>query len=146
MTEQDFQKQVWRTYDQITTAEGVRGKVLNVCFTTKSVRAYISGSPEWIRCELIETHTTAKGTNADEQTTIEMLQDKLNRAEQRIKSLELARDNLQEKISKNYIRDLLGAVNMMQQGLAEKKHKIEMIETGLHSVTEIVQKITDVPE
>lgn len=107
MTEQDFQKQVWRTYDQITTAEGVRGKVLNVCFTTKSVRAYISGSPEWIRCELIETHTTAKGANADEQTTIEMLQDKLNRAEQRIKSLELARDNLQEKISKNYIRDLL---------------------------------------
>ena len=73
MTEQEFQKQVWRPYDQITTAGGVKGKVLNVCFTTKSVRAFISGAPEWLRCDLIETHTTGKGGDADDMTIIEEL-------------------------------------------------------------------------
>ena len=63
MTEQEFSRQVWRRYDQITTAEGVKGKVLQVAFNTKSVRAYISGAPEWIRCESIETHTTGKGAD-----------------------------------------------------------------------------------
>ena len=61
MTEQEFIRQVWRPYDKITTAEGVPGKVLGVSFTTKSVRAFISGAPEWVKCELIETHTTGKG-------------------------------------------------------------------------------------
>lgn len=45
MTEQDFLKQIWRPYDQITIADGIRGKVLGVNFSAKSVRAYISGSP-----------------------------------------------------------------------------------------------------
>lgn len=73
MTEQEFSRQVWRMYDQITTADGIKGKVLNVCFTTKSVRAYISGSPEWIKCDMIETHTTGKGGDADDATIIEEL-------------------------------------------------------------------------
>ena len=65
MTEKDFLKQVWRPYDKITTADGVPGKVLGVSFTTKSVRAFISGAPEWVSCTLIETHTTGKGDDVD---------------------------------------------------------------------------------
>ena len=60
-------------YDQITTADGVKGKVLQVAFNTKSVRAYISGSPEWVKCDLIETHTTGKGADGDDTAIIEEL-------------------------------------------------------------------------
>ena len=81
MTEQDFLRQVWRPYDKITTADGVPGKVLGVSFTTKSVRAFISGAPEWVSCTLIETHTTGKGGDGDDLAIIEELHNKvLNQA------------------------------------------------------------------
>ena len=141
MTEQEFQRQVWRMYDQITTADGVKGKVLGVSFTTKSVRAFISGAPEWVRCELIETHTTGKGGDADDAALIDSLREKVLRADKRINDLELECEKLTEKISKNYLKDLLTAVNMIKQGLTEKKNKLEKIDRGLDLITESVSKI-----
>jgi hypothetical protein len=41
---------------------------------------------------------------------------------------------LTEKISKNYLADLLRAVNMMKEGLAEKKSKMEKIDRGLELI------------
>ena len=38
MTEQQFLQQVWRPYDSITTDTGIKGRVQNVCFPTRSVR------------------------------------------------------------------------------------------------------------
>lgn len=143
MTEQDFLKQVWRPYDKITTADGVPGKVLNVCFTTKSVRAFISGAPEWVRCELIETHTTGKGANADEEALIDSLREKVIMADRRINALELERGKLVEKISKNYLGDILKAVNLMQQGLTEKKHKIAQVESGLKQIQDALAKMEE---
>ena len=141
MTEQEFQRQVWRAYDQITTADGVKGKVLNVCFTTKSVRAFISGAPEWVKCELIETHTTGKGGDADDAAIIDELREKVIRADKRINELELEREKLVEKISKNYLGDLLRAINLMQQGITDKKHKIEQIESGLKQIQDVLAKM-----
>jgi peptidoglycan hydrolase CwlO-like protein len=134
MTEQEFQKQVWRPYDQITTADGVKGKVLNVCFTTKSVRAFISGAPEWVRCELIETHTTGKGADGDDAAIIEELHNRIMKQDDEIVRLKNEKAALAEKISKNYLGDLLRAVNLMQQGLQEKKHKMEQIDSGLRQI------------
>ena len=141
MTEQQVQTQVWRPYDKITTAEGVPGKVLGVSFTTKSVRAFISGAPEWVRCELIETHTTGKGGEADDAALIDSLREKVLRADKRINDLELEREKLTEKISKNYLKDLLTAVNMIKEGITEKKNKLEKIDRGLDLITESVSKI-----
>ena len=141
MTEQQFQTQVWRPYDKITTADGVPGKVLGVSFTTKSVRAFISGAPEWVRCELIETHTTGKGGGADDAALIDSLREKVLRADKRINDLELEREKLTEKISKNYLKDLLTAVNMIKEGITEKKNKLEKIDRGLDLITESVSKI-----
>ena len=107
-------------YDQITTADGVKGKVLKVAFNTKSVLAYISGAPEWIRCESIETHTTGKGADG---------------------KLEEERRLLQEKISRNYLGELLRAVNVMQQGLQERKRKHEQIESSLSAIAAVVEKM-----
>lgn len=141
MTEQEFQRQVWRMYDQITTANGVKGKVLNVCFTTKSVRAFISGAPEWVRCELIETHTTGKGGDADDAAIIEELHNKvLNQANQ-IERLQEENMSLKEKVSANRYADILRAVNTIQQGLAEKKSKLEKIDRGLNLIVETLARI-----
>ena len=141
MTEQDFQKQIWRTYDQITTADGVKGKVLGVSFTTKSVRAFISGAPEWVSCTLIETHTTGKGADGDDVAIIEELHNKVLNQSDEINRLREEKKALAEKISKNYLGDLLRAVNLMEQGLREKKHKIDQIDSGLKQIQDALSKM-----
>ena len=128
-------------YDKITTAEGVFGKVLGVSFTTKSVRAYISGAPEWIRCESIETHTTGKGADGDDTAIIEELHNKVLSQAERIGKLEEERRLLQEKISRNYLGELLRAVNVMQQGLQERKRKHEQIESSLSAIAAVIDKL-----
>ena len=143
MTEQEFQKQVWRIYDQITTAEGVKGKVLGVSFTTKSVRAYISGAPEWIHCDLIETHTTGKGGDADDMAIIEDLHNKLIAAQDKIVGLKTERDQLRERVSGNHFAEILRAINMIKEGLTEKKNKIAKIDSGLSQVENWLAKIED---
>lgn len=141
MTEQEFSRQVWRMYDQITTADGVKGKVIQVAFNTKSVRAFISGAPEWIRCELIETHTTGKGTDGDDTAIIEELHNKVLKQDERIGRLEEEKRLLQEKISRNYLGELLRAVNVMQQGLQERKSKIRKVEDSLAAIADVVEKL-----
>ena len=143
MTEQEFQKQVWRMYDQITTADGVKGKVIQVAFNTKCVRAYISGAPEWVKCELIETHTTGKGGDADDAAIIEELHNKVLNHATEIDRLREEKKALAEKISKNYLGDLLRAVNLMEQGLREKKHKLDQIDSGLKQIQDALAKMED---
>ena len=141
MTEQDFLGQVWRPYDKITTADGVPGKVLGVSFTTKSVRAFISGAPEWVSCTLIETHTTGKGADGDDVAIIEDLHNKVLHQANEIERLRNEKNLLAEKISKNYLDDLLKAVNQMKQGLQEKKHKMEQIDSGLAQIQATLEKM-----
>ena len=143
MTEQEFQRQVWRMYDQITTADGVKGKVLQVAFNTKSVRAYISGAPEWVKCDLIETHTTGKGGDGDDAAIIEDLHNKVLNQATEIDRLREEKKALAEKISKNYLGDLLRAVNLMEQGLREKKHKLDQIDSGLKQIQDALAKMED---
>ena len=143
MTEQDFLRQVWRPYDKITTADGVPGKVLGVSFTTKSVRAFISGAPEWVSCTLIETHTTGKGGDGDDVAIIEELHNKVLKQADEIARLQDEKKLLQEKIAKNYLGDLLRAINTMEQGLREKKHKMEQIESGLSQIQAALEKMKD---
>ena len=141
MTEQDFLRQVWRSYDKITTSDGVPGKVLGVSFTTKSVRAFISGAPEWVSCTLIETHTTGKGADGDDVAIIEELHNKVLHQANEIERLRNEKTALAEKISKNYLGDLLKAVNQMKQGLQEKKHKMEQIDSGLAQIQATLEKM-----
>ena len=145
MTEQEFIRQVWRPYDKITTAEGVPGKVLGVSFTTKSERAFISGAPEWVKCELIETHTTGKGADGDDVAIIEDLHNKVLTQAERIGKLEEERRLLQEKISKNYMGELLRAMNIIKEGIQEKKNKIAKIDNGLEQIQTALAKM-ELPE
>ena len=141
MTEQEFQKQVWRMYDQITTAEGVKGKVLGVSFTTKSVRAYISGAPEWVSCELIETHTTGKGADGDDSAIIEELHNKVLNLQATIEGLKVKNIQMAEKLNMISGDDLIRNVNIILSQLQEKKKRIEKIETCMNEVEAVVDKI-----
>ena len=143
MTEQDFQRQVWRMYDQITTADGVKGKVLGVSFGTRSVRAFISGAPEWIKCDLIETHTTGKGGDADDAAIIEDLHKKVLNQSDEINRLREEKQELIEKVSTNRYADILRAINMIKEGLTEKKSKMAKIDSGLEQIEAVLAKMED---
>ena len=142
MTEQEFDQQVWRRFDNVTTDTGIETTVMNVCFFTRSVRIYVKNAPpEWLPAKRIVTHTTRKGDTADEGTIIEELHNRILKQSEQIERLKNEKAALAEKISKNYLGDLLRAVNLMQQGLQEKKHKMEQIDSGLKQIQDALEKV-----
>ena len=144
MTEQEFDQQVWRRFDVVTTDTGIETTVMNVCFSTRSVRIYVKNAPpEWLPCKRIEKHTTRKGDTADEGTIIEELHNRILKQNEQIVRLKNEKAALAEKISRNYLGDLLRAVNMMQQGLIEKKHKMEQIDSGLKQIQDTLAAINN---
>jgi hypothetical protein len=144
MTEQEFDKQVWRRFDVVTTDTGIETTIMNVCFTTRSVRIYVKNAPpEWLPCKRIEKHTTRKGDSANEGTIIEELHNKLLAAEDRIVGLKNERQQLADKIGKNYLGELLRAVNIMQTGLQERKKRNERIERCLSDISAVIDKLNN---
>jgi uncharacterized coiled-coil protein SlyX len=144
MTEQEFDQQVWRRFDNVTTDTGIETTVMNVGFTTRSVRIYVKNAPpEWLPCKRIEKHTTRKGDTADEGTIIEELHNRILKQNEQIERLKNEKAALAEKISRNYPAELLKAVNAIKEGLTEKKHKIEKIEKGLATLDDIFSKLTN---
>ena len=144
MTEQEFDTQVWRRFDVVTTDTGIETTVMNVCFTTRSVRIYVKNAPpEWLPFKRIEKHTTRKGDTADEGTIIEEMHNRILKQDDKIVRLEKEKAVLAEKISKSYPSEILKAVNAIKEGLTEKKHKIEKIEKGLATLDDIFSKLTN---
>ena len=144
MTEQEFDQQVWRRFDNVTTDTGIETTVMNVCFSTRSVRIYVKNAPaEWLPFKRIVAHTTRKGDTADEGTIIEELHNRILKQDEKIVRLENEKAALAEKISRNYLGDLLRAVNLMQQGLIEKKHKMEQIDSGLKQIQDTLSAINN---
>ena len=144
MTEQEFDQQVWRRFDVVTTDTGIETTVMNICFSTRSVRIFVKNAPpEWLPCKRIEKHTTRKGDTADEGTIIEELHNRILKQNEQIERLKNEKAALAEKISRNYPAELLKAVNAIKEGLTEKKHKIEKIEKGLATLDDIFSKLTN---
>ena len=144
MTEQEFDTQVWRRFDLVTTDTGIETTVMNVCFSSRSVRIYVKNAPpEWLPCKRIEKHTTRKGDTADEGTIIEEMHNRILKQDDKIVRLEKEKAVLAEKISKSYPSEILRAVNAIKEGLTEKKHKIEKIEKGLATLDDIFSKLTN---
>ena len=142
MTEQEFDQQVWRRFDIVTTDTGIETTVMNVCFSTRSVRIFVRNAPpEWMPCNRIVSHTTRKGDTADEGTIIQELHNKIMKQDDQIERLKNEEAQLQEKISKNYLSDILCAVNMLKEGLTEKKNKLEKVERGLELIVSTLARI-----
>ena len=144
MTEQEFDSQVWRRFDVVTTDTGIETTVMNVCFSTRSVRIFVKNAPpEWLPCKRIEKHTTRNGGDADDLTIIEELHNRILKQDDKIVRLENEKAALAEKVSKNYPAELLKAVNAIKEGLTEKKNKIEKIEKGLAAINAITTNLND---
>ena len=142
MTEQEFDSQVWRRFDLVTTDTGIETTVMNVCFSTRSVRIYIKDAPpEWLPFKRIEKHTTRKGGDADDLAVIEELHNRIMKQDDEIVRLKNEKAALAEKISKNYPSEILKALNVIKEGLTEKKHKIEKIEKGLAAIDAVMTKV-----
>ena len=144
MTEQEFDSQVWRRFDVVTTDTGIETTVMNICFSTRSVRIFVKNAPpEWMPCKRIEKHTTRKGGDADDLTIIEELHNRILKQSEQIERLKNEKAALTEKISRNYPAELLKAVNAIKEGLTEKKHKIEKIEKCLATLDDIFSTLTN---
>ena len=142
MTEQEFDQQVCRRFDVVTTDTGIETTVMNVCFTTRSVRIFVKNAPpEWLPCNRIVTHTTRKGGDADDSTIIEELHNRVLGLQARVDKLTEEKTKLMEQIKKNHAGELLTQVNIIGSQLQEKKKRIEKIETSVQLIREIVEKI-----
>ena len=142
MTEQEFDSQVWRRFDVVTTDTGIETTVMNICFSTRSVRIFVKNAPpEWLPAKRIEKHTTRKGGDADDMALIEELHNRIIKQSDEIERLKQEKAVLVDKISKNYLGDILQAVNLMKEGLTEKKKKTEKVERALDMVVSALAKI-----
>ena len=128
MTEQEFDQQVWRRFDNVTTDTGIETTVMNVCFSTRSVRIYVKNAPpEWMPCKRIVTHKTRKGGDADDLAVIEELHNRIMKQDDEIERLKNEKQVLADKISKNYPSELLKAVNAIKEGLTERSTRLRRL-------------------
>ena len=142
MTEKEFDQQVWRRYDTVTLDTGIETTIMNVCFATRSVRIYVKDSPaEWMTFARIAAHKSRYGGNADDSTIIEELHNKCLKQQDDIERLKNEREKLKERLGVDNCKELLTALHSMEEGLKEKKHKIELIENGLRIIDEVAEKI-----
>ena len=112
MTEQEFDSQVWRRFDVVTTDTGIETTVMNICFSTRSVRIFVKNAPpEWLPAKRIEKHTTRKGGDADDLTIIEELHNRILKQNEQIERLKNEKAALTATISRNYPAEHLRAGN-----------------------------------
>ena len=143
MTEQEFLCQVWRPYDTVMLENGISGRVLNVCFSTRSVRIRMpNGGPEWFRCELIGEHKSATGETND-LAIIEDLHRKLLTANMKIEELNITRTRLEEKLSDRSLENLITKINMINEAVREKRKKAEKVEACMAEVMTIIEKFKE---
>jgi hypothetical protein len=72
---------------------------------------------------------------------IEELHNRVIKQSDEIERLKQEKAVLVDKISKNYLGDILQAVNLMKEGLTEKKKKTEKVERALDMVVSALAKI-----
>lgn len=145
MTEQEFMKQIWRPFDTVEIEGGIKGRVLNVCFTTRSVKVPIgNGCADWFDCKLIISHQSNTG-NVDDAGIIESLHNRLmaandrNDAQQRI--IEQQREKIQslnDKIANASNTALRKSVNIIAASLVTKKKTIEDIDKAVARINELL--------
>ena len=94
-----------------------------------------------MKCDLIETHTTGKGADGDDAAIIEELHNRVIKQADEISRLREEKQALADKISKNYLAYILRSMNMIKEGITEKKNKIAKIDSGLFMIEEALAKM-----
>lgn len=141
MTEREFMQQVWRPYDTAVIENGIKGRVVNVCFHTRSVRIMMpQGSPEWFKHDMIVEHKSATGATED-LAIIESLTMKLDEANRRIEKLEAENAKMDGKLKSRNIEAIGKNLNEIGAMLNIKKKRIEKLEGCMAEIQAIVEKM-----
>lgn len=143
MNEKDFLKQVWRAYDTVELENGIKGRVMNICFSTRSVRVVMpDGNPEWFRFNFVKEHISV-ASEPDDMAIIENLHNKLMDANETIKKLQEEKKRLEEKLSNNHIEEILKNLNVLLTTIDGKKKRVEKVEKCIESLNEIISKMDE---
>ena len=142
MTEKEFLQQVWRPYDSVTLENGIRGRVSNVCFYTRSVRVNMPvGAPEWFKYDMIVEHKTATSGDTTDLGLVEEMRVKLERMKVENENLKTKNAQMREKIKIITGVELVQSVESILSQLNDKKNRIERIEACITKVQDAVEKI-----
>ena len=134
-------QQVWRPYDTAVIENGIKGRVVNVCFHTRSVRIMMpQGSPEWFKYDMIVEHKSATGAPED-LVIIESLTMKLDEANRRIEKLEAENARMDGKLKSRNIEAIGKNLNEIGAILNIKKKRIEKLEGCMDEIQAIVEKM-----
>ena len=141
MTEKDFLKQVWRAYDTVELENGIKGRVMNICFSTRSVRVVMpDGNPEWFRFNFVKEHISV-ASEPDDMAIIENLHNKLMDADNKINWLQEEKKRLEEKLSDNHIEKIKKNLNELLMVIDGKKKRVEKVEKCIEDLGTIISKI-----
>ena len=141
MTEKDFLKQVWRAYDTVELENGIKGRVMNICFSTRSVRVVMpDGNPEWFRFNFVKGHISV-ASEPDDMAIIENLHNKLMDADNKINWLQEEKKRLEEKLSDNHIEKIKKNLNELLMVIDGKKKRVEKVEKCIEDLNTIISKI-----
>lgn len=139
MTEQEFLRQVWRAYDTVELDCGLRRKVLNVCFPTRSVQVSLDkDNREWFRCELIVSHQSVTG-EPDDISIINDLQEKWMKATKKNEELEQLVEKQKFAIMRGKKDELLKVLHVVNERLQQKKGVLTKLEDSLEKLNRIIE-------
>ncbi len=142
MTEKEFDMQHWRRYDTVTIDTGLTVTIMNVCFSTRSVRIYLKDAPaEWIPYKRIESHQTKIGGPTDDAAIIEELHNKVLKRGDELEAAKARIKELEEKLREDKTKDLLTAVNIIRSQLNEKKGRISRLDEGMDLIEAALDKL-----
>ena len=141
MTEREFMQQVWRPYDTAVIENGIKGRVVNVCFHTRSVRIMMpQGAPEWFKYDMIVEHKSATGATED-LAIIESLTMKLDEANRRIEKMEADNARMDGKLKSRNIEAIGKNLNEIGAMLNIKKKRIEKLEGCMAEINAILERM-----
>ena len=143
MTKSEFRSQVWRPYDSVELDNGIKGRVINVCFPTHSVRINLPvGGTDWFDCDMIVRHNSSAG-ETDDIAIIEDLHKKLMAAHKKNEDLQETLQTLQKKLQEGSIANLRKSLNILNNNLIEKKKTMEQVEKAVEKVNEIIDNLEE---
>lgn len=138
MDEKEFNRQVWRAFDTVDI-DGVveKGRVINVCFPSKSVRVAVAPKVvEWFKCDSITNHYSATG-EPDDLTIIADLHERLTQACDKIENQQNTIKVLNEKLKvdpNDGLKDLRKSVTVIRDSLASKLKRMEQAVSAMDRI------------
>ena len=139
MTDYEFKRQIWRPYDSVDIGDGVMCPVLNVCFTTRSVRVNLpSGGAVWLKCDDIVSHKSSRGEASDDDI-IENLHNELMKEQERNENLRILIERMRPY--EDIVGELKKSCNILFNAIHERRSTLSDVERALNKIDKAIDKM-----